>query len=146
RNGSSEVAIAGGVNLLANPFATIALSEPGVLSPTGKLHAFPEDAHGLGRAGGARVILLRRLSDAGAAGYNVLGVIKGSAVNSDGRSNGSTAPNPEAQSAVLRAAYEDAGIDPTTVDYVEAHGTGTILGDPIEARALGEVLGAGRDA
>src|SRR5699024_11717764 len=76
----------------------------------------------------------------------VLGVIKGSAVNSDGRSNGITAPNPEAQSAVLRAAYEDAGIDPTTVDYVEAHGTGTILGDPTEARALGEVLGAGREA
>ncbi|TYR15242.1 polyketide synthase Pks13 [Corynebacterium urealyticum] len=146
RDGSSEVAIAGGVNLLANPFAAIAFSETGVLSPTGKIHAFSEDADGIVRSDGAGVIVLKRLSDAVAAGDNILGVIKGSAVNSDGRSNGITAPNPEAQSAVLRAAYEDAGIDPTTVDYVEAHGTGTILGDPIEARALGEVLGTGRDA
>ena len=87
RDGSSEVAIAGGVNLLANPFATVAFSETGVLSPTGKIHAFSEDADGIVRSDGAGVIVLKRLSDAVAAGDNILGVIKGSAVNSDGRSN-----------------------------------------------------------
>lgn len=71
-------------------------------------------------------------------------MICGSAVNQDGRSNGLMAPNPAAQMAVLRAAYTNAGMQPSEVDYVEAHGTGTLLGDPIEARALGTVLGRGR--
>src|SRR5699024_1617367 len=146
RNGSSEVAIAGGVNLLANPFATIAFSETGVLSPTGKIHAFSEDADGIVRSDGAGVIVLKRLSDAVAAGDNVLGVIKVSAVISNGRHNGINATSPEAKNAVLRAAHEDARIDQTIVDYVKSHGTGTIQGDPIEARARGEVLGAWRDA
>jgi polyketide synthase 13 len=145
RDGDSTVALAGGVNLLASPFATVAFSELGVLSPTGGIHAFSEDADGIVRSDGAGVLVLKRLSDATAAGDTVLGVIAGSAVNQDGRSNGLTAPNPEAQAAVLRAAYEDARLDPSTVDYVEAHGTGTILGDPIEAGALGQVLGDGRD-
>ncbi|HJC84767.1 MAG TPA: acyltransferase domain-containing protein [Candidatus Corynebacterium faecigallinarum] len=145
RDGDSTVALAGGVNLLSSPFATVAFSELGVLSPTGCIHAFSEDADGIVRSDGAGVLVLKRLSDAVAAGDNVLGVIAGSAVNQDGRSNGLTAPNPEAQAAVLRAAYRDARIEPSEVDYVEAHGTGTILGDPIEAGALGQVLGAGRD-
>ncbi|WP_312588782.1 polyketide synthase Pks13 [Corynebacterium dentalis] len=146
RDGDSSVAIAGGVNLLASPFATVAFSELGVLSPTGGIRAFSEDADGIVRSDGAGVIVLKRLSDARRQGDHVLAVIKGSAVNSDGRSNGLTAPNPDAQVDVLHAAYNDAGIDPTLVDYVEAHGTGTILGDPIEATALGAVLGEGRDA
>ncbi|HIW90963.1 MAG TPA: acyltransferase domain-containing protein [Candidatus Corynebacterium avicola] len=145
RDGDSSVALAGGVNLLASPFATVAFSELGVLSPTGGIHAFSEDADGIVRSDGAGVLVLKRLSDAVAAGDNVLGVIAGSAVNQDGRSNGLTAPNPEAQAAVLRAAYRDARIEPSEVDYVEAHGTGTILGDPIEAGALGQILGEGRD-
>lgn len=145
RDGDASVAVTGGVNLLASPFATIAFSELGVLSPTGGIRAFSEDADGIVRSDGAGVVVLKRLSDARRDGDDVLAVIAGSAVNQDGRSNGLTAPNPEAQAAVLAAAYADAGIDPSQVDYVEAHGTGTILGDPIEAGALGQVLGAGRD-
>ncbi len=90
--------------------------------------------------------VLKRLVDALRDGDRVLAVIRGSAVNQDGRSNGLMAPNPAAQMAVLRAAYAGAGIEPREVDYVEAHGTGTLLGDPIEARALGTVLGRGRAA
>lgn len=146
REGSATLALAGGVNILASPFATVAFSELGVLSPTGAIHAFSEDADGFVRSDGAGVVVLKRLSDARRDGDNVLAVIKGSAVNSDGRSNGLTAPNPDAQVDVLRAAYLDARIDPRQVDYVEAHGTGTILGDPIEATALGAVLGRGREA
>ncbi|MEJ6549756.1 polyketide synthase Pks13 [Corynebacterium sp. USCH3] len=145
RDGDASVAVTGGVNLLASPFATIAFSELGVLSPTGGIRAFSDDADGIVRSDGAGVVVLKRLSDARRDGDDVLAVIAGSAVNQDGRSNGLTAPNPEAQAAVLDAAYADADVDPSQVDYVEAHGTGTILGDPIEAGALGQVLGAGRD-
>lgn len=144
RDGDSDLAVAGGVNLLASPFPTVAFSELGVLSQTGGIRAFSEDADGIVRSDGAGIVILKRLEDAQRDGDNILGVIKGTAVNSDGRSNGLTAPNPDAQIDVLRAAYADAGIEPTQVDYVEAHGTGTILGDPIETTALGAVLGEGR--
>src|SRR5699024_5119006 len=120
--------------------------ELGVISPTGAMHAFSDDADGFVRADAAGVVVLKRLEDAKADGDNILGVIKGSAVNSDGHSNGLTAPNPDAQVDVLERAYLDAEVDPLTVDYIEAHGTGTILGDPIEATALGKIVGAGRDA
>lgn len=145
RDGEARVALAGGVNILASPFGTVAFSELGVLSPTGGIRAFSADADGIVRSDGAGVVVLKRLSDARRDGDTVLAVIAGSAVNQDGRSNGLTAPNPEAQVEVLRQAYADARIDPVDVDYVEAHGTGTILGDPIEAGALGRVLGQGRD-
>src|SRR5699024_8103711 len=146
RNGEADHAIAGGVNILASPFVTTAFAELGVISPTGKIHAFSDDADGFVRSDGAGVVVLKRVDDAIRDGDNIIGVIKGSAVNSDGHSNGLTAPNPDAQVDVLQRAYVDAQVDPTTVDYVEAHGTGTILGDPIEATALGAVLGYGRDA
>lgn len=145
RYGSCDVAIAGGVNILASPFVSTAFGELGVISPSGAIHAFSDDADGFVRADGAGVVVLKRLADAEAAGDEILAVIKGSATNSDGHSNGLTAPNPEAQIDVLRRAYADAGIDPATVDYVETHGTGTILGDPIEASALGAVLGPRRE-
>lgn len=146
RSGDADHAIAGGVNILASPFVTTAFAELGVISPTGKIHAFSDDADGFVRSDGAGVVVLKRVSDAIADGDEILAVIKGSAVNSDGHSNGLTAPNPDAQIDVLQRAYMDARVDPTTVDYVEAHGTGTILGDPIEATALGAVLGQGRDS
>lgn len=144
RDGSSDVALAGGVNILASPFISTSFAQLGVISPTGAIHAFSDDADGFVRAEGAGAFVLKRVEDAMADGDNILAVIKGSAVNSDGHSNGITAPNPDAQVDVLRRAYADAGIDPSSIDYVEAHGTGTILGDPIEASALGEVLGQGR--
>ena len=147
RNGEADVAVAGGVNMMIAPAATMGFAKTGAaLSPDGRIKAFSSDADGICRAEGGGVLILKRLSDALADGDAIQAVIKGSAVNQDGRSNGMTAPNPEAQQAVLVQAYDDAGIDPATVDYVEAHGTGTILGDPIEAGALGAVLGAGRDA
>ena len=118
--------------------------QTGALSPTGACHAFDADADGFVRGEGCGVVVLKRLSDAVHDGDRVLAVVRGSAVNQDGRSNGLLAPNPAAQMAVLRAAYANAGVPPHEVDYVEAHGTGTLLGDPIEARALGTVLGKGR--
>ena len=143
----SDLAVAGGVNMMLAPAATMGFAKTGAaLSPDGRIKAFSSDADGICRAEGGGVFILKRLSEAERDGDEILAVIKGSAVNSDGRSNGMTAPNPDAQVAVLRQAYADAGVDPRQVDYIEAHGTGTILGDPIEAAALGQVLGRGRDA
>ena len=143
----SDLVVAGGVNMMLAPAATMGFAKTGAaLSPDGRIKAFSSDADGICRAEGGGVFILKRLSEAERDGNDILAVIKGSAVNSDGRSNGMTAPNPDAQVAVLRQAYADAGVDPREVDYIEAHGTGTILGDPIEATALGQVLGRGRDA
>ncbi|WP_046322375.1 type I polyketide synthase, partial [Mycobacterium sp. UM_Kg1] len=118
--------------------------QSGALSTTGACHAFDADADGFVRGEGCGVVVLKRLSDARRDGDRVLAVVRGSAINQDGHSNGLLAPNPAAQMAVLRSAYADAGIAPQEVDYVETHGTGTLLGDPIEAKALGTVLGRGR--
>ncbi|MFC0316216.1 polyketide synthase Pks13 [Gordonia phosphorivorans] len=144
RSGETEVALAGGVNMIVTPAVTLGFDSIGAQAPNGKIKAFSSDADGMIRAEGGGVFVLKRLSAARADGDQVLAVIAGSAVNSDGRSNGIFAPNPDAQVDVLRAAYADAAIDPRTVDYIEAHGTGTVLGDPIEADALGRVVGRGR--
>ncbi|MCI4674257.1 type I polyketide synthase [Candidatus Mycolicibacterium alkanivorans] len=144
RTGQSELAIAGGVNLLLSPVVTRSFDQAAAMSPTGACHAFDAAADGFVRGEGCGVAVLKRLSDALRDGDRVLAVVRGSAVNQDGRSNGLMAPSPAAQAAVLRAACADAGVEPTQVDYVEAHGTGTLLGDPIEARALGAVYGRGR--
>ena len=144
RTGESDLAVAGGVNLLLSPVITRSFDVAQAMSPTGRCHAFDASADGFVRGEGCGVVVLKRLTDAVADGDRVLAVVRGSAVNQDGRSNGLMAPNPVAQMAVLRAAYANAGIEPRHVDYVEAHGTGTLLGDPIEARALGRVLGPGR--
>ncbi|PJE10935.1 type I polyketide synthase [Mycobacterium sp.] len=144
RTQDSQLAIAAGVNLLLSPAVFRGFDQVGALSPTGHCRAFDAAADGFVRGEGAGVVVLKRLTDAQRDGDRVLAVICGSAVNQDGRSNGLMAPNPAAQMAVLRAAYANAGMQPTEVDYVEAHGTGTLLGDPIEARALGTVLGRGR--
>ncbi|CAN5733814.1 phthiocerol type I polyketide synthase PpsB [soil metagenome] len=144
RTGQSELAIAAGVNLLLSPVVTGSLDAAGAMSPTGACHAFDAAADGFVRGEGCGVAVLKRLSDAERDGDRVLAVVRGSAVNQDGRSNGLMAPNPAAQVAVLRAACADADVKPAEIDYVEAHGTGTLLGDPIEARALGTVYGRGR--
>jgi phthiocerol/phenolphthiocerol synthesis type-I polyketide synthase D len=146
RAGESDLVLAAGANLLLGPAVTAAFHEMGVISPTGRCQPFSASADGIVRAEGAGVVVLKRLADATRDGDRVLAVLRGSAVNQDGRSNGITAPNVEAQEDLLRLAYRSARLDPSDVDYVEAHGTGTLLGDPIEARALGTVLGAGRSA
>ncbi|MGQ4598764.1 polyketide synthase Pks13 [Nocardia sp. R6R-6] len=146
RSGDADLALAGGVNMLLAPMATLGFDSVGAVAKNGRVKAFSADADGMVRSEGAGLVVLKRLADAERAGDRILGVVKGSAVNSDGRSNGIVAPNPDAQAEVLRRAYRDAGIPPSTVDYIEAHGTGTLLGDPIEADALGRVVGRGRDA
>ncbi|SPM37845.1 polyketide synthase [Mycobacterium numidiamassiliense] len=144
RTQDSHLAIAAGVNVLLSPAVFRGFDQAGALSPTGRCRAFDAAADGFVRGEGAGVVVLKRLTDAQRDGDRVLAVICGSAINQDGRSNGLMAPNPAAQMAVLRAAYANAGMQPNEVDYVETHGTGTLLGDPIEARALGTVLGRGR--
>ncbi|MDT5286091.1 MAG: polyketide synthase 13 [Mycobacterium sp.] len=145
RSGEVDVVLAGGVNALITPMVTIGFDEVGgVLSADGRIKSFSQDADGYARSEGGGMLVLKRVADARRDGDDIIAVIAGSAVNHDGRSNGLLAPNPDAQEQVLRKAYKDAGIDPRSVDYVEAHGTGTILGDPIEADALGRVIGRGR--
>jgi phthiocerol/phenolphthiocerol synthesis type-I polyketide synthase A len=144
RTGDSNLAIAAGVNLLLSPAITRSFDQAEAMSSTGQCHAFDASADGFVRGEGCGVAVLKRLTDALRDGDPVLAVVCGSAVNQDGRSNGLMAPNPAAQMAVLRAAYANAGVELHHVDYVEAHGTGTLLGDPIEARALGRVLGRAR--
>ncbi|MFH8371469.1 alpha/beta fold hydrolase [Streptomyces sp. NPDC018031] len=138
--GESDTALAGGVNLLLSPAVTLGFQRAGALAPDGRCKAFDAAADGIVRAEGCGVVVLKRLADAERDGDRVLAVIHATAVNSDGRSNGLLAPNAEAQRELL----EQAHAAPATVDYVEAHGTGTALGDPIEAGALGAVLGSGR--
>ena len=143
RRGEADVALAGGVNLLLSPTITMTFDRSGATAADGRCKAFDASADGMVRSEGCGAVVLKRLSDARRDGDRVLAVIRGSGVNSDGRSNGLVAPNSDAQKALLRQVYASAGIDPREVDYVEAHGTGTLLGDPIEAKAVGEVLGAG---
>ncbi len=146
RSGEVDGALAGGVNMVLAPTTTVVFDQGGALAPDGRCKAFDAAADGIARGEGAGMVMLKRLRDAERDGDEVLAVIAGSAVNSDGRSNGLMAPNPAAQADLLRKAYHDAGVHPNLVDYVEAHGTGTLLGDPIEARALGAVLGVGRES
>jgi acyl transferase domain-containing protein/acyl carrier protein len=140
RDGDCDLALAAGVNLLLDPELTIGISKAGMLSPEGRCKVFDASADGYVRGEGCGVVVLKPLSSARRDGDRVYALVRGCAVNSDGRSNGLTAPNPAAQAAVLRRAYQDAGVDPRRVSYVECHGTGTLLGDPIEAGALGPVV------
>jgi acyl transferase domain-containing protein/NADP-dependent 3-hydroxy acid dehydrogenase YdfG/SAM-dependent methyltransferase/acyl carrier protein len=143
RAGECTVALAGGVNLTLGSGTTTALEGLSMLSPDGHCKAFDASADGFVRGEGCGVAVLKRLSDAEAAGDRVLAVIRGTAVNQDGRSAGLTAPNGPAQEAVIRAALANAGLPPDAIDAIEAHGTGTSLGDPIEMHALAAVF-AGR--
>lgn len=144
RSGECDLALAGGVNVILSPNAMVLFSKWGMMAPDGACKTFDATADGFVRGEGCAVIALKRLSDALAAHDPILAVIRGSAVNSDGRSSGLTVPNGLAQQMVLRKALANAGLTPADVDYVEAHGTGTSLGDPIEVEALGAVMGKGR--
>jgi acyl transferase domain-containing protein len=145
-SGESELALAGGVNALLGPSYTIAESRAGMLSPTGRSRAFDSRADGYVRGEGAGIVVLKRLDDALAEGDHIYSVIRATAVNQDGHSEGLTVPSGAAQRAVIGSACSAAGIRPRDVGYIEAHGTGTPVGDPIEANAIGAMMGQGRPA
>src|SRR5207245_5987418 len=125
------LALAGGVNALLLPDWYVGFSRLGMLSPDGRCRAFDARANGFVRSEGAGVVVLKPLARALADGDRIYAVIRGGAVNQDGRTNGLTAPSRQAQEAVLRAAYRDAGVVPGRGQYVDADGTRTLLGDPI---------------
>ncbi|WKD32050.1 type I polyketide synthase [Streptomyces xanthophaeus] len=144
RSGESTTAIVAGVNL--NLLDTSAVTEErfGGLSPDGTTYTFDARANGFVRGEGGGAVILKPLEQAVADGDRIHGVIRASAVNNDGATAGLTVPSGQAQQQVIREAHEKAGTDPSEVQYVELHGTGTPVGDPIEAGALGRVLGAAR--
>ncbi|MBZ4016055.1 type I polyketide synthase [Streptomyces purpurogeneiscleroticus] len=144
--GESDTALVGGVNLLLSPELTVFMCKAGAMSPEGRCKVFDATANGIVRGDGCAVVVLKRLSDALADGDDVLAVIRGSAVNHDGRSAGLTVPSVGAQERLIRAALHSARVTPQQIGYVEAHGTGTPLGDPIETCALGQVYAEGRPA
>jgi acyl transferase domain-containing protein/acyl carrier protein len=144
RGGECDMALAGGVNLLLSPGTQVYLSTVHLLSPRGRCRSFAADADGLVRSEGCGMVLLKRLSDAQRAGDDILAVIRGSAINHGGRTQGFSAPSGPAEEEVIRRALKQARVEPKTVDFVECHSTGTLNGDAIEAHALGAVYGAGR--
>jgi len=144
RLGECDLALAGGVQLMLMPDPMIGTAQLNAFAPDGRSKTFDAAADGYGRGEGCGVIVLKRISDALAAGDPILAVLRGSAVNHGGRSSGLTAPNKLAQEAVLRQALQNAKVQPEAVSYIEAHGTGTQLGDPIEVGALTTVFGSSR--
>ncbi len=144
RRGECRTALAGGANLILTPNSSLGLSKLGLLSQSGRCRSFDAAADGIVRGEGVGVVFLKMLAAALADNDRIYAVIRGGAVNQDGRSNGITAPNGPAQEELLREALRRSGIRPADIHYIEAHGTGTVLGDPIEARAVGNVLREGR--
>ncbi len=140
RSGDCDTALAGGVNLQLSAAWTIGLCKLKALAPDGRCKTFDAAADGFGRGEGCGILVLRRLSDALAAGDPIRALIRGSALNHDGRSGGLTVPSQGAQEKLLRQALHAAGLEPGEIDYLEAHGTGTALGDPIEMGALASVF------
>ncbi|WP_343898517.1 beta-ketoacyl synthase N-terminal-like domain-containing protein, partial [Micromonospora gifhornensis] len=145
RRGESELALAGGVNLNLAPESTLGAERFGALSPDGRCHTFDARANGYVRGEGGGLVVLKPLDRALADGDRVHAVLLGSAVNNDGVTDGLTVPGSDGQREVIRLAHERAGTTPGEVDYVELHGTGTVVGDPVEAAALGAALGQLRD-
>ncbi|WP_232004753.1 type I polyketide synthase [Mycobacterium sp. ACS1612] len=144
RDGESTLALAGGVNIMLTYEPNVSFSKTGVLATDGRCKTFDSRADGWVRGEGAGVVVLKRLSSALADGDSIYAVIRGSAVNQDGRTNGLMAPSRQSQESVLTDAYRRAGLSPGVVQYVEAQGTGTLLGDAVEADALGAVLAEDR--
>ncbi|MBX2802935.1 MAG: SDR family NAD(P)-dependent oxidoreductase [Myxococcales bacterium] len=144
REGRAQLAVAGGVNAIVGPEHTLWMSLLESLSEDGRCKAFDRSGDGYVRSEGCGMVVLKRLSDARRDGDRVLAVVRGSAVNHDGASAGITVPNGPAQQQVIRAALQDASVQPHEVGFVECHGTGTTRGDPVEIGALGQVLATDR--
>jgi acyl transferase domain-containing protein/acyl carrier protein len=140
RSGESDLALAGGVNLILTPELSVSFSHARMMASDGRCKAFDDRADGYVRGEGCGLVVLKRLSQAINDGDTILAIVRGTAVNQDGRSNGLTAPNGAAQEAVIHQALMNAGLNPAQISYVEAHGTGTSLGDPIEFDSLKAVL------
>ena len=144
-SGETDLSLVGGVSLMVSPEPTITYSHARMMSATGRCRSFDAAADGYVRSEGCGVVVLRRLSDALAAGDNIRAVILSSAVNQDGRSNGITAPNGLSQQSLIREALAAADLSASDISYVEAHGTGTVLGDPLEFEALQKVFDQDRE-
>lgn len=144
QSGECDAAIAGGVSILMHTRPWLGFSRASMLSPDGRCKSFDESGNGYVRSEGGGLVLLKPLEDAIAEGDNILGVLRGTGINSDGRTLGLSMPNGDAQFALLQELYQEAGIAPERVFYVEAHGTGTSVGDPIECGSLAKVLGIPR--
>lgn len=145
-NGESFTALAGGMHVLLNPFPFIGFSNASMLAADGRCRAFDAGGSGYVRSEGGALVYLKPLDAAESDGDPIHAVIIASATNSDGRTRGLAMPNPDAQRDLLKKIYGNSGIDPCELDYIEAHGTGTAVGDPVEAAAIGEVLGKARPA
>jgi acyl transferase domain-containing protein/NADP-dependent 3-hydroxy acid dehydrogenase YdfG/acyl carrier protein len=143
---SSDLALAGGVNVILSPDVMVSFCKTRMMAADGRCKTFDARADGYVRGEGCGVVVLKRLADAAKEGNRILAVIRGWAVNQDGRSNGLTAPSGPAQEAVIGSALNAANVRPNDVSYVEAHGTGTALGDPIEMKALVNAYGRARSA
>jgi acyl transferase domain-containing protein/acyl-CoA synthetase (AMP-forming)/AMP-acid ligase II/pimeloyl-ACP methyl ester carboxylesterase/acyl carrier protein len=141
KTGECDRAIAGGVNLMLSPELTQTFAMAGMMAEDGRCKTFDASADGYVRGEGCGVVILKRLEDARRDGDRILAVVKGTAINQDGRSNGLTAPNGLSQQAVMRQALANANLAPGELSFIESHGTGTSLGDPIEVNALKAVLG-----
>src|SRR6202011_2197561 len=146
RSEETDAALVAGISLHLHPYGFIGFSKASMLPRQGRCRVFDAGADGYVRSEGGGVVLLKPLAQALADGNRILAVVAGTGVNSDGRKPGLTVPSHESQAALLREVYGRAGIAPADIDYFEAHGTGTAVGDPLEARAIGEAIGRHRPA
>ena len=144
KSGEIDTAVVGAVNLMISPAVHVCFSKLEAISVDGQSKSFDATANGYGRGEGGGILILKRLRDAIKDSDNILGIVKGTAINQDGKSNGLTAPNGLAQEKVIMKALQDAGLSHSDVDYLEMHGTGTKLGDPIEVKAVVNTYGQDR--